>query len=346
MKQRTGRILQWLSGLWRSFQKWTSPAFYVGVSMVMVSVILIALSIGIFQASGTAMLAAGLTIITTTLTNKESVSQQFAKEANIVRKDAIYGPLFVELKRIYEWLDEAKRKEGRYPFYIYGAGGEPDHTMYQRNPLYPTFLQWPQFKQDYRIDNFKLKTRELLDEAQYVMMNYNRVMATTMEPVVNVLAPHIEKALAAWMASASFLAWDQRSSGGQNWDHDPLHEWNSNLKRQPATTTLADISLSQSKLWLGPNGGLGWLVSGSIDKASTSIVDSYRTQSSMAKCPDEIWFKEIIDEAWLEIDNFQEVKEARIVAEILRKKVGEVKDLLEFGIRFIRDQYEGGEPPV
>ena len=292
------------------------------------------------------MLAAGLTIITTTLTNKESVSQQFAKEANIIRKDAIYGPLFVELKQIYEWLDEAKQKEKRYPFYIYGAGGEPDHAAYNPNPLYPKFLQWPQFKQDYRIDNFKIKTRELLDEAQYLMANYNRVMATTMAPTVNALAPHIEKALAAWMISPAFLAWDKRSSGGQSWDSDPLHEWNSNLKRQPATITLADISLNQSKLWLGPNGGLGWLVAGTGDKASAYIIEGYRTQSSMAKCPDLAWFQEIINAAWPEIDNLQEIKDARMVAEVLRIKVREAENLLEFGIRFIRDQYEGGEPPV
>lgn len=90
--------------------------FYIGAIMVILSVILITFHNGVLQAAGTALLAAGLTIITTTLTNRESIRRQFAKDANIIRKDAIYGPLFIELKQIYEWLDEAKKKEGRYPY--------------------------------------------------------------------------------------------------------------------------------------------------------------------------------------------------------------------------------------
>ena len=144
--------------------------------MVIISIVLITVHNGISEAAGTAMLAAGLTIITTTLTNRDSTRQQFAKEANIIRKDTIYGPLFVELKQIYDCLDEAKRKEGRYPYYIYGAGGEPEAAKYSRNPLYPVFCEWPQFKQDHRIDSFKHGTRALLDEARRLMADYNGAM--------------------------------------------------------------------------------------------------------------------------------------------------------------------------
>jgi hypothetical protein len=35
-----------------------------------------------------------------------------------------------------------------------------------------------------------------------------------------------------------------------------------------------------------------------------------------------------------------------MVAEALHTKVEKAASLLEAGIRFIRDQYEGGEPPV
>jgi len=115
MKQRMNAIWERLFGSWKSFTKYITPVFYIGVIMVLMSVILITLHNGLLQAAGTAMLAAGLTIITTTLTSKESIRQQFAKDANITRKDAIYGPLFIELKQIYDWLDEAKKKEGRYP---------------------------------------------------------------------------------------------------------------------------------------------------------------------------------------------------------------------------------------
>jgi hypothetical protein len=112
MKQRENNIWKWLSNLWGSYTKWITPAFTIGAIMVIISVVLIAIHNGISQAAGTAILAAGLTIIITTLTSRESIRQQFAKDANILHKDTIYGPLFTELKLISGWLEEAKRKEG------------------------------------------------------------------------------------------------------------------------------------------------------------------------------------------------------------------------------------------
>jgi len=344
MKQRVNGILKWLSNLWRSFRKWATPAFYIGTITVIIGVILITFHNGILQAAGTAMLAAGLTIITTTLTNRESIRQQFAKDANIIRKDAIYGPLFIELKQIYEWLDEAKKKEGRYPYYIYGAGGEPADTKYLRNPIYPTFHTWPQFKQDYRINSFTLRARALLDEVERLMANYNGAMGATMNPAVNVLDRYIEKAVSAWMGGESFKDWDKRSSGGQVWQSDPLHNWNNLLKSQSGI--LADMSTGLAKMWLGSYGGLGWLIAGAGNKAAMYIEDGYRAQASIPVRPDLSWFQEIINEAWPELDNLEEIKEARVVAEALQTKVREVENLLESGIRFIRDQYEGGEPHV
>ena len=295
------------------------------------------------------MLAAGLTIITTTLTNRESIRQQFAKDANIIRKERIYGPLFTELKQLDEWLDEAKKKEGPYPDNIHGASGEPKNT--QRDLICPTFLEWPQFKQDYRTDSFKLGTRILLDEAQRLVVDYNHAMEAAVEPAVNVLAPHIEKAISAWMEGESFKDWDKRSSGGQVLQSDPFQQWNSYVKNLSDTIGKSTIL---AKTWLVANvglpyrglGGLGWLVAGAVDKAAMHIMNSYHTQMGIPVCPDISWFQGIIDEAWPELDNLQEIKKACMVAEALQTKVREVENLLESGIRFIRYQFEGGEPPI
>jgi hypothetical protein len=348
MKQKKNDILKSLSSSWKSFTRYITPVFSIGAIMVIASVFLIAFPNGLLQAAGTAMLAAGLTIITTTLTNKESIRQQFAKDANITRKDTIYGPLFIELKQIYDWLDEAKKKEERYPFYIYGVGGEPDSTRYLRNTSYPTFLQWPQFKQDYRIDNFTHGARTLLDETQQLIVDYNIAMGKAMNPAVIVLAVHIEKAISAWMGSNSFKDWDKRSSGGRQQQPDQFHKWNSYLKTLTITSASlsSDMSIEIAKTWLGFHGGLGWLVADNRDKAAIAIKDGYLAQSSDLISPDLSWFQEILTEAWPEIDSLQEIKEARMVAEKLHIKVREVENLLESGIRFIRDQYEGGEPPI
>lgn len=314
--------------------------------MVAVSVILIAQS-GIWQAAGTAILAAGLTIITTTLTNRESIRKQFAKDANTLYKDTIYGPLFIELKTIFDWLDEAKKKEGRYPYYIYGVGGEPESTRYNRNTSYPTFFQWPQFKQDHRINRFTSKAHTLLDDVQKLLVDYNHKMGATMNPAVKALTPSIEKAVSTWMEGESFKDWDKRSSGGQTWQSNPLHNWNSNLKTQLVASG-ADMPTNMAKLWLGNYGGLGWIVAGAEDEVAIHIDNSYSMEGggSLPVRPDISWFQGIIAEAWPQFDNLQEVEEARVAAEALQVKVQEAENLLAAGIRFIRDQYEGGEPPV
>jgi len=339
-------IVKWLSNLWGSFTKWITPVFCIGAIMVIISVVLIASHNGIFQAAGTAMLAAGLTIITTTLTSRESISQQFAKEANITRKYTIYGPLFIELKQIYEWLDEARRKEGPYPYYIYGAGGEPESTRYSHNPIYPTFLQWPQFKEDYRIDSFTPNARTLLNDVQRLIADYNRAMGATYNPAIVTLTPHVEKAIITWMESGSFKEWDKRNSESQTWQSGPEHNWNYILKTSLAGTDMSDMSMRFTTTWVGPFRGLGWLIAGDGNKTALYIQGGYNTQGNMTGYPPISWLEEIINEAWPELDTLQEIKEARVVAEALRIRVQEAEGQLEAGIRLIRDQYEGGEPHV
>lgn len=96
---------------------------------------------------------------------------------------------------------------------------------------------------------------------------------------------------------------------------------------------------------LGTGGGLGWVVAGAKDKTAISIRNSQHNPPNNP-APDLPWFQEIIDEAWPALDNLQEVKAARIAAETLQAEVQKAENLLESGIRFIRDQYEGSEPPV
>jgi hypothetical protein len=126
----------------------------------------------------------------------------------------------------------------------------------------------------------------------------------------------------------------------------PLHDWNGNLKTQ-LVASAADMPTNMAKLWLGPYRGLGWFVTGAIDKAAIQIDNSYSTQGGGTPIrPDISWFQGIIAEAWPELNQLQEIKEARVVAESLQAKVEKIEKLLEAGIRLIRDQYEGGEPHV
>lgn len=354
-----------LSQGWKAFTKWITPVLCIGVCMVLISIIFIADKQALFQAAGTAILAAGLTIITTTLTGKEATRQQFAKEANTLRKDTIYGPLFIELKIINEWLNLAQTGDGPYPRYIFGAGGEPESTRYQRNTLYPTFLQWPQFRSDYRVGSFRPATCELLDRVQELIVAYNQAVERAMDTSVKALAPAIKKAITAWIKSDAFKDWDQRSSGGKEWQNDPLHQWNSRLKKQ-FDVPGADWATNLAKLWLGPYGGLGWFLTGNTNRTAWKIDEGYRSQDgSMPVRPDISWFLSIFEEAWSRVatitrhkdpDDRSElvstyidertIREVQKISQKLGARVVEAKGLLESGIRYIRDNYEGGEPPV
>src|SRR5258708_36490227 len=89
-------VTKWFFHSWKAVTKWITPVLCAGVILVIVSIFLIAFQKALLLAAGTAMLAAGLTIITTTLTGKETTRKQFAKESNILRKDTIYARLFIK----------------------------------------------------------------------------------------------------------------------------------------------------------------------------------------------------------------------------------------------------------
>jgi hypothetical protein len=183
----------------------------------------------------------------------------------------------------------------------------------------------------------------LLDDVQKLIADYNREIGATINPALDVLTLHLGKAISTWIESERFKEWDQKSSREQMGQNIPYDHWNNYLKSRSANS---GIPKDEAKIWLGQYQGLGWLVAGDGNEAAAHIRNGYLMQGNISVLPDIFWFQEIIIEAWPELDNLQEIKEARAVAEALQIKVREAENLLESGIRFIRDQYEGGKPPV
>jgi len=64
---------------------------------------------------GGAVLGSGLAVIVGTLTGREAIHQQYAKEANLRRKTDSYGPLHEEFKALRETLDQARSGDAPYP---------------------------------------------------------------------------------------------------------------------------------------------------------------------------------------------------------------------------------------
>ena len=97
-------------------------------------------------------------------------------------------------------------------------------------------------------------------------------------------------------------------------------------------------------MWLDDFGALGWLLAHQPEEAASAVHERYRYISVIP--PSVTWFQEIFQLAWPELNELPVNQLARDAASALLKKVREAKDRMETGLRYIRDQYEGGETPV
>ena len=118
-------IRQWASRLKRFFDAFSVVGGILLVAGLLLLVLATALKVDWLRDAGGAMFVAGLSLIISASSGKEAVRQQNAKEANIRRKDEIYGPLYIELKQVWERLEEASRGTSAYPHWIQGVGEEP-----------------------------------------------------------------------------------------------------------------------------------------------------------------------------------------------------------------------------
>src|SRR5258708_7605527 len=106
--------LSWRSRWWPSLKKRFDLLIMLGVIAVIVSIILIAIPLGFLQTAGIALLATALSLISSTITGRQAVHQQFAKDANLVRKNESYAPLQEELNPIlhgYKGQRRSQRKQ-------------------------------------------------------------------------------------------------------------------------------------------------------------------------------------------------------------------------------------------
>ena len=58
------------------------------------------------------------------------------------------------------------------------------------------------------------------------------------------------------------------------------------------------------------------------------------------------WFKDIFDATLAELKNDPAYKQVILAQEELFKRLQDTEKMLEEGLRYIRDRYEGGTPPV
>lgn len=158
---------------WIAIQKFLDSFLIIGAALLVLGILLYSLAtipgVSWLHDAGTALLVAGISLIVSTASGKEAVRQQHAKDANIERKNALYAPVYSELRQLWELFEHASKGEAPYPHWveIKGAGETPGYTQllpYALHSPFPRFTCWPDFQSDHRAYDFTPKAQALLKQ--------------------------------------------------------------------------------------------------------------------------------------------------------------------------------------
>jgi hypothetical protein len=205
------------------------------------------------------------------------------------------------------------------------------------NPL--TFAWWPQFKENYHIDDFTSDAQERLNEVQSCLEAYNVMMQTARKTVQAILQRHIAASIEKEEQRSDYQKWLQGGLGGSYTDEI---RWFDFIKLQRAADS-PDMPLGKglSQQW-APK--VEWLLVGKADQAAQEI---YNTDARQWGAPNGIefsWFKDIFDVAQADLKSEPVYEQVILAQEELFKRLQDAELMLAEGLRHIRDRYEGGVP--
>lgn len=319
------------------------------VSLLILSLIAIAIFIigqllhsNLLQGLAGVLGGVALSLAITIITSGEAVRQQNAKDANLTRKATYYVPMFTDLKAIFDRLEEVKQKRLPYPQFIKGIGDPPPGVIWGNYSM-PTFTNWTIFKEEPYRSNFTEKACKLFDEVQKSGADYTRAVREAKDPVIQILNPKLDTALREWASSDDFKHWNEETKGGAIWSGAQHHEWNIYVSRYMQRPTSNE---PEALPFVWAFNVLGWVLVDDIDKASDLMQKTYQNDFQTRVTLDTSWFKSILDSVWTELQELGCVKEVRKVADELQVRTVEAKDYVQERLDYIRDMYEGGEPPL
>jgi len=287
---------------------------------------------------------------------RQMIEQQFElqneKEGNIRRKNELYEPLYSEIKYAYHWLVFINNGEMYYPNHFYFLTGDLGNRPNKRNEDYLTILTWEEFGRGHSQSEFSPMMRVSMDVLTEDMRQYNLSIEEAKSAVVRVMIPIVERYVKIYMASLSYVVWSEKllKSGMQATD-EKFDKWNRRLydRLQVDGSTILDIAEPMSKD-LGGSGirtrAFFWLLTGDKGEMIKAINKDYEyIESVQAPIPD-LWFENIIRDAWPQINKLDEVEKVRKFGKNIYQEIGNIERKLEAAMNSIRDKYEGGTPLV
>lgn len=298
---------------------------------------------------GAALIGAGFSILIGAFTGKRAVYEQYAKEANLRRRDTVYNPLYRELHYVRETLEQAAYHTVPYPLFITSGQEQGDLIEgvfgFERIHL----AEWPAFKTDARKYDLKPSTRRLLDDLLSLAEAYTEAVQATQEPTETILERCFDEAVDEVKQMPDFAAWlevfndPERRKLPHGSAPRLAYDW-CELLIQPLSPG-ETIGSSSAPQWVRQLQLQGWIIGGSQISVTRRFRSWFGGNYSYTP-PPEAWTASIIAAAWLELDGHPTYHHVRDVAKKLHLLTSELERHVATALQDIQDRYEGGEPLV
>lgn len=345
--------------LWQSLRRKSRISPLVGCSILLM---IIGAAIFVFgsafhwdwiQPVGGIVFGAGLAVLTSAISSRVAVREQYAKEANLKRKDNYYGPLHADLKALRDRLEAARNGVVSYPLWIAGAH-QKESTIRRVADNPPTLAKWSEFRVDYRIDNFTQVARELLNGVIDRADEYNAAIDSARAPTGATLEAALAEAVQSVAQSVDFREWQLRRAEqmkASRIDPDDEAKWYQSLVEGLGPDLNPTVAQSLAAGWvdgwaLQRPETLGWLLASRPDHAARCLDGPVYVQGSRPAPPPIDWRQNALESALAVLKSDPSFEQARCAGQTLFEAAAEAEKHLAKGLLYIRDHYEGGRPPV
>jgi len=333
MRQLLLFVKSWLNGLYL-------VAFvFIGAGVVLV--LLPELKGQIWQIIEGALLGAGFTILVTTISARQSILEQYKKDANLQRKTEVYGPLHAELRELREILDDARAGRRPFPQWIEIMGDEFRPSLYHTAYAPPTFSYWPMFKKNYHgDDDFTQRTQKLLEDVQSCIKAYNEAIEAAGKVTQEKLRQRIESIIVKEERSQAYREWQQKRDQPTSSITNTWFEFIEILRTSASGRPLGDV---ESRILTA---SLGWILTLRVDQAAKEVyendIESLRADGLLPLS----WFEDLFRDTLIELKKDPVYQYTMDAQERLFKRLLDAESKLKGVINYIRDRYQGGPPPV
>lgn len=222
------------------------------------------------------------------------------------------------------------------------------------------FLLWPEYRQDFRADEFKAATQAVLTRVEHSADRYNRDVQAVRETTKGILARYIEAAVSELVQTSDYIQW-QHEEAERRASNIVLmpdeQKWYAHVERVGppnvgTSTTVQMIGQRMAEWWLDSRRSLEgtgrthvWLLAEQPERAA-AYVQSGHTLDMQAPPPPLDWLVPIFDKTYAELRESDAYQAAQATLKDLLHHTRTAEHLLETGLRRIQELYEGGSPLV